>query len=310
MPEYKVRLKGIGARNGGMPGPIMRHLIDTIDDGGRGAVRLRLEGRSSGRGVTPAWLEAASAFDVVDFTDSAVGLRLRAPTLREALPDRFRQTELFPKVDPNESAIALLLKSLGDAVRGQEDSEAYDGPLLAVFERFSVLFARGVEEVEIANERRESTVRVAPGSLETIRQLRRTTPQPRRARIVGRIDAIRYSDRAFTLVLEDGSQLRGVLTEGAPEYLAPLFGKRAIVSGLIRYRPSGSVLRMEAERLAPATAEDAAAWSKLPRAFEAAGDTRTLRRPQGPRSGLAKVFGNWPGDETDEEIQQALAELS
>src|SRR5690606_26191819 len=126
MPEYKVHLKGLGGAASGVPGPIMRHLLATIDDGGRGAVRLRLEGRSAGRGVTPAWLEAASAFDVLDITEQVPGLRLRAPTLREALPDRFRQVEMFPTVDPNDSAIALLLDSLRDEVEGEKDSEAYD----------------------------------------------------------------------------------------------------------------------------------------------------------------------------------------
>lgn len=310
MPEYKVHLKGLGGAAGGVPGPIMRHLLATIDDGGRGAVRLRLEGRSTGRGVAPAWLEAASAFDVLDITERTPGLRLRAPTLREAIPDRFRQVEMFPTVDPNDSAIALLLDSLRDAVEGEKDSEAYDEPLLAVFEGFSAIFARGVEEVEISNERRDSTVRVGPGSLETIRQLRRATPQPRRARVVGLIDAIRYSDRAFTLVLENGSKVRGVLTEGDPASLARFFGRNAIVSGLVRYRPSGAVLRIEAERLAPATEEDAAAWSRLPQALEVAESARALRRPQGPRSGLARIFGQWPGDETDEEIEQFLAVLS
>src|SRR5690606_12691680 len=82
------------------------------------------------------------------------------------------------------------------------------------------------------------------------------------------------------------------------------------VSGLVRYRPSGAVLRIEAEHLAPATEEDAAAWSKLPGALEAAEDVRSLWRPQGPRSGLAKIFGRWPGEETDEEIERFLAELS
>lgn len=310
MPEYEVRLKGLGTRNGGMPGPIMRHLLDTIDDGSRGAVRLRLEGRSTARGAAPSWLEAATAFDVLGFVEATPGLRLRAPTLRQALPDRFEQTDLFPKVDPDQSAIALLLESLGDAVAGQADSEAYDDSLLQIFERFSFLFERGVEEVELTNERRESAVRVRLGSLETIDRLRRTMPQPRRARVVGRIDAISYSDRGFILVLDDRTRVRGVLTEGSPETLVAFFGRRALVSGLVRYRPSGAVLRIEAEHLAPATEEDAAAWSKLPGALEAAEDVRSLWRPQGPRSGLAKIFGRWPGEETDEEIERFLAELS
>ncbi len=35
-----------------------------------------------------------------------------------------------------------------------------------------------------------------------------------------------------------------------------------------------------------------------------------FRKPQGPKSGLAAIIGKWPGDETDEEVDAALRELS
>jgi hypothetical protein len=39
-------------------------------------------------------------------------------------------------------------------------------------------------------------------------------------------------------------------------------------------------------------------------------DTRALHRSQGPKSGVAAVFGRWPGDESDEEVEALLAEMS
>ncbi|MCI0381307.1 MAG: hypothetical protein L0215_27290 [Gemmataceae bacterium] len=33
-------------------------------------------------------------------------------------------------------------------------------------------------------------------------------------------------------------------------------------------------------------------------------------RPQESRNGIAGIFGKWPGDETDEQIEQALKDLS
>lgn len=310
MREYTIRLWGAGTADKGLPGRILRHLLDTVDDGSRGAVRLRLEGRSTAGGIVPAWLETASAFDVVDFLDADSGIRVRAPTLRDALPGRFEQADLFPVVDPNKSAIALLAEGLEDAAQGKVDSDSYDEGLLGVFERLSGLFNRGVEGIEITNQRKEATVVVESSSLETIQRLRQSTPQPRRARIVGHIDAISYSDRGFTLVLEDGRKVRGVLVDGSPKVLAQLFGRLAVVSGLVHYRPSGAVLRVDAERLAPATEADAVAWSEVPKPLDAPLDSRAVRRSQGPRSGLSKIFGKWPGNETDEEIERMLAELS
>lgn len=39
-------------------------------------------------------------------------------------------------------------------------------------------------------------------------------------------------------------------------------------------------------------------------------DIQTLHQPQGPKSGVSAFFGKWPGDETDEEIDSLLKELS
>ena len=39
-------------------------------------------------------------------------------------------------------------------------------------------------------------------------------------------------------------------------------------------------------------------------------DPNRLRMPQGARSGMAAIMGRWPGDETEEEIEQALERVS
>jgi len=35
-----------------------------------------------------------------------------------------------------------------------------------------------------------------------------------------------------------------------------------------------------------------------------------LRKPQGTRSGMAAIMGRWPGEETEEEIEAALEQIS
>jgi hypothetical protein len=131
-----------------------------------------------------------------------------------------------------------------------------------------------------------------------------------RVRIVGKVDEIRHSDRAFTLVLQSGEQIRGVLAEGEPEALAPFFGKLAVVEGVAQFRPSGSLLRVDADLPQPASEQDLVLWSESPRPLFAPMDQRELRRPQRPDSGINAVIGAWPGDETDEEIFAWLEEIS
>jgi hypothetical protein len=136
------------------------------------------------------------------------------------------------------------------------------------------------------------------------------TPHPRRVRLAGTVDAIRHGDRALTLVLASGERIRCVLPDGDPDELARHFGRPAIVSGTALFRPSGTLLRVDAEQLAPAGDEDLDAWSQLPVPLDAEPPRARLRQPQGPRSGINAILGAWPGDETDEEILALLEEIS
>jgi len=112
----------------------------------------------------------------------------------------------------------------------------------------------------------------------------------------------------FTLVFKDGEVLRGLVEAKDATRLAKLSGQQVLVSGTALFRPSGSVLWVEADRIE--TACDVSLWSRMPRPVLGDLDRRTLRRPQGPRSGLNAILGRWPGDESEEEIAAALAEIS
>ena len=113
----------------------------------------------------------------------------------------------------------------------------------------------------------------------------------------------------FTLKLETGVTLRG-FAKGVPaETLAGLSGWNAVVSATAVFRPSGKVLRLEADRIEPA-GRDFVFRSWEPRPDGGSLDPRELRAPQGPRSGLNANIGRWPGNESEAEIAAALEDLS
>jgi hypothetical protein len=265
-----------------------------------------LEGRSTARGSLPGWLDEAVRFDVVGLKRGSTVVELEAPSLLEVLPERFEQADMFPTCDRDKSALAHFTESLHDAVLGDADSDLYDEALVGTFESFDRLFRHGVTGIEIVNGR---TVKVDNSGLDRIRELKRSTPRARRVRVAGRLDAIRHSDRMFTLILEDGEKARGVATEVDPADLSKLFGKIAVVSGQAYFRPTGALRRIDAEQIALAES-DVSVWSAMPAPLFDDLDTRTLRITQGPRSGLNAILGKWPGDETDAEIENALQSIS
>ncbi|KYF83891.1 hypothetical protein BE17_12840 [Sorangium cellulosum] len=284
--------------------PFLRDVLDILVDGAQQATRLQIDGRSTAPGTPPAWLEDAAAFEVEQIQEREIVLR--APSLADALSHRSRQLELFTAAEPSRSCLDYLEDSLDDALAGREDSDRYDRPLMATLEGLGRLFRRGVDSIELINGR---TLRVDPGGVEAIRALRQRTPEDRRVAVGGKLDAIRDSNRSFTLVLTSGETLRGLAAESVdPADIARLFGQPAVVSGVAKFRPSGAVLRVEAERIDPATG-DLAVWSKMPRPLDTPAHLHRFHVPQGPGSGVAAIFGAIPMDDTEEEFQAALEEL-
>jgi hypothetical protein len=310
--SYTLRLTGPGVPGAHrLPGALVRDLFDALDRGARGAVRLRLEGRSASRGPVPGWLERAARFDLqldADLPDGA--LRLTAPTLGESLRDRFAQTDLFADPISDETPVSLFTAGLADAVRGRRDSEAFDDALLPAFEELGRVFARHVASIEIRNGHPDAPpLTVTAEGIQVVEQLKLQIPRPQRVRVAGRLDAIRYSDRAFTLVLPDGPALRGVYPGDDGGQLKEHFGQVVAVSGTGHFKPSGALRVIEADGVTPATEGDLGVFATIPTSPDAPFDPRALRVPQRPNTGVNAIFGKWPGDETDEEILRMLGDL-
>ena len=290
-------------------GALLRDLLDVVVDGCQQVVRLNVEGRSTAQGKPPAWLERAARFEVVGLDEGSAVLVVEAPSLAEATPEHFGQPDLFRTVDPTRSCLDLLGESVRDAVAGRAESDAYDDGLIRTFEEFSRVLRHGVEAVELGDG---APVRIDGGSVETFGRLRRAIPPAQHARLAGRLDVLRHSDRMFTLILESGTHVRGIVAGDsiALAALGALWGEDAVVTGVAKFRPSGSVLRIEAERIERADARDLSLWGSEPRPVFGALDERVLRQTQGPRSGVNAIFGRLADVESDDDIIEALDRLS
>jgi hypothetical protein len=307
--RYTIRLEGPATHGRRVSAALLRDLLEFLTEGARGALRLRVEGRSSAPGSAPGWLAAAADFEFVGVESGSTVLVFEARPVAEAAGGALDQGEFFEPLDPADSPFTLLQESLADALSGRLDSEKFDNALLNRLVQLGRVFAHGIEQVQITNGRRDGpVVSATPTSLETLRRLRRDTPPDQVARVAGWLDQIRHSDRMFTLKPESGAVLRGVAEGVAPEQLAGLWGKKATIHGRAVFRPSGRILRLEVLAI-EAAGDDFAFWSQEPLALTEAALPQ-LRQPQTSRTGLNAMLGHWPGDESDEAVARALAELS
>ena len=184
----------------------------------------------------------------------------------------------------------------------------YDQPLLRHLGHWQSLFKRDVKELRFPTAVSSTMFPVTLDLtvVENAKALSAQTPTPRQVRVVGTLDMVRHSTRSFGLVLSSGEEVRGVLQEGDPELLQKYFGTEITVFGKAIYRPSGSLLRIDALEIAETT-EGRTAFSRIPEALSRT--PRQEKKVQTTRTGVAAFFGTWPGEETDEELLAALGEL-
>jgi hypothetical protein len=136
----------------------------------------------------------------------------------------------------------------------------------------------------------------------------RNTPEPQQTRVAGTLDMIRSSTNAFAIKLKDGEEVRGVLTEGKISHFTEMLEQHVLVLGRAIYRPSGKLLRIDADEVIRAGDEDQF-FSAVPKPKRLRFDLRDVVREQQHKKGIAGIYGKWPGNESDEEIDAALREI-
>ena len=309
--EQEIVLETGTAYGSDVPLQISASILRRLDETVRPCVRMVLEGTSAAVGAPPAWLEKASDVRTLGFSerDGKSILHVKAPTLGDAAPEIFDEATLWPGLAVQDDTAIQLIGKVSHVVRMEEaGSDLYDRPLLKHLSHWSRLFRRDLQSLAFPSN-------VVSGDAADVfdEQVARNamvlsdqTPLPRQIRIVGKLDMVRHSTRSFGLLLSDGQEVRGVLNDSDPNLLHQYFGKEITIFGKAIYRPSGSLLRIDAQEILD-TVEGRSAFSVVPPALT--NRPKLDRKPQNSKNGVAAFFGTWPGDETDEELLAALAEL-
>ena len=315
MKHHTITLQG-GPADLRVPADVLVELVSALQEGALRAARFVVEGESIRQGPKPAWLDAVGRFDITGLTQGSAVLEIEAPSLAEAAPERFGtavQVALFADpartVDTSQSAIDFFGTVLTSALRGDRDALLADGPLLEACARIARVPGAAYRSVSLGGIAGVSDPLVLLSTdVERIELLRDETPAPRAVRVTGTLDTISVTRTDVVLRLADGTAVAARVERHDPEELRGLFAKRVVVAGLAQYRPSGRLLVIDAEHIGLATPGDAL-WEQppAPRPVKSAPVAHLI--PQDESTGVAAFFGTWPGDESDEELLAALAEI-
>lgn len=292
--KYEIHLDGVDASD--LSFGVLRDLADLVVEGSSRAVRLAAEGRSTARGTAPLWLGESSDVRLVGLRKGSLTLDVTVRPLQEFAPG------VFPAV-AGETAFDLLMSAIDDALHGRRDSERLDLGILQTLIKARSLFARGPSQLRITRTN-GGTVEFSEAAVERFQQLAAETPLPRVDRMVGLFDSLTMSTRTGLLKLDDGISLKGNIAASVDlEGLKSLLGLEVVVEGTVAFRPSGRPQRIEIDHVARVSASDLL-WKRTPRG-ELGHEPLIL-----PSEGLDHYFGQWPGDEDDEQVFAALRELA
>ncbi|MCL6503531.1 MAG: hypothetical protein K6T86_12660 [Pirellulales bacterium] len=278
------------------------------------SVSMAFRRRSRFAGKKPGWFKAATDIRFIAHEgEDKSELIFEVPRFAEAAPELYQQQELWPlRPDAWDTGFEVFGDVLGDISSDCRDSDRFDGGLLNHVLKLRPLFRQGiVRDIEVGSRRHANGMKphVNSAVLDSAQRMHQTTPTPRRLKLHGTLDMLRVSTQAFGIKLASGEEAPGVLVQGDVCDLQGFLNCRVTVYGRAVYRPSGRLLRIEAEEIVRASDRDRF-FATIPPGTPPDGRFKQTIAEQAVRGGLAAIIGKWPGDETDEQIQEALHRLS
>ena len=303
--EHHITLRGPALERRGVSSHLLRDVVALLVQGTERSLRYRLEGRSTAPGALPSWLRPASDFQLIAIGE-AQGTRtfeVHAQPLLESMPERFSQGTLFDDLDPRKSPLELFEDALEDALLAKGDSDAFDYALLQTCADVRSILGAGIDSFEIKNGR---TLLMDPESIARVVALAREPFSARRVRLAGRLESIQYSECRYTLTLADGARIAGTARDLGTETLRDWFGHQVVVTGTADFRPSGRLLRINAEEFEAATDQDLQIFAAIPRPLKTAAPSERVEAA----GGFAALLGQWPGDEPTEQLLAQLRQMA
>jgi hypothetical protein len=278
------------------------------------SVRMAIEGSSVAVGRTPTWLATAADVRLVDYArdgdDTLIQLGL--PALGAAAPELYEQAELWPtKPGAENTAIDVFSNVVDEIDRGDQDSLLYDRHLLRKLSSLGRVFSDHLHAIALPHRSNGTDgVHLLTANTTAIAgRLADSTPKPQEVRVAGQLDMIRRSTRSFGLQLDDGTEVQGVLENADEvEQMREFFGKRVLILGKAIYRPSGSLLRIDAHAIEHGEGQPSIFSRIPPSRSRRVPQTRKVSAGQGWDS-FSSYFGRWPGEETDEQWNEMMIEL-
>ena len=267
---------------------------------------------SRARGRVPTSLRAASEVHFIGHSgeNGATLLHFEVPTFGSVASELFEQRLLWddgPK--PEETAFELFGAALHDVAVRRTESNRFDPGMLRRITTYQRLLRRGIDRITMPDTVAERRGQIDSAVVLAASELHAVTPAPRRVRVTGRIDVMGASQGILKLDVRPGEMVTALWDGEEPlETLREFFNRDVVIEGVGVFRPSGSLLRIDADAIAAASPQDEF-FRRVPSAVARRDYRKLARLKPGEKSAYAQLRGWLSSDESDEEFNAAVAAL-
>lgn len=268
---------------------------------------------SRSRGRVPASLKASAEVRFVGMEgagDTATLLHFQVPSFGSAARDLFQQKRLWddgPR--PEETAFELFGAALNDVAARRENSDRFDPGLLRRISHYGRVLRRGVDRITLPDAQLVDPSRVDAQIVRAAADLAAITPNPRRIRVAGRLDVLGASQGVLKVEVTQGEFITAVWEgEAAVDSLKDFFNRDVVVEGVGVFRPSGTLLRIDADAVVSASSRDDF-FRHVPTAPVVRDYQTLVRLKPGEKSVYAQLLGSIPAEESDEAFNAAVLAL-
>ena len=291
-------------------GPVFTHLHDTLQD----AVRMGFLHSSRAQGRIPGCLKAAAEVHYLGHSANKAGstlLHFEVPSFESVAGELFEQKLLWDDgPQPDQTAFELLGAALNDVRKRRKESNRFDRGMLQRISSYRRMLNRGITRIGLPD-----TALPEPGQIDTVvvnaaSELCAATPASRRVRVTGRLDLMGAKQSVLKLDVANGVAVNAVWEGQLPvEALKDFFKRDVVIEGAGVFRPSGAMLRIDADAIAFAGAQDEF-FRQLPAALVAPEYEALARLRPGEKSPFSRILGSIPAEESDEEFAAAIEAFS
>jgi hypothetical protein len=309
MASYSLHIKGLASGDGTISANLLASLLQDLQQAAQRSVRLLMDGSSVKHGPAPAWLEESTDFLVTGIGKGSTKLDVQARTLGETASEYLQQPDMWREIpDVSDTALSVLALCVQDAVANNMDSDRFDRGVLDSISKFGGMF-KSFESLEIIRLDRPERVSLSltKKTVETVQSLKGRTPEPQPMVVSGKLEEIGHKTGQFKLEVSQGNSLRGRVH---PEFLSAealreFWGCKVSIKGMVHFKASGVARFMDAEMLKVMEVGEEL-FERLPVAVQMEAPFEGIVKAGKERVNVAEFWGQWPGDESIDELLAAL----